>query len=206
MNAVKHILGEETCGTTKAAKMLQVSVGTIHHMIERGDLEAWFTVGGHRRIPLDSIRNCQMRRRINTLSSSPSDQVISIIVLANDIEVLMKLKRFFASNSDRQEKQVTFFSDSINMMLDLDSLNPNLIMLDKKSLSLLGGHNWFTQLRGKEKYKQTQVLVISEDLNVEEEASVIINKVDVITESLDEGWMRGYIQALTTSWKLSFQF
>ena len=44
------------CGTSYAAKMLGISVGTVQGLVEKNDLKAWKTQGGHRRISLQSIQ------------------------------------------------------------------------------------------------------------------------------------------------------
>lgn len=43
------------CGTTTAAKLLNLSVGTIQNLVERQVLHGWKTEGGHRRILMSSI-------------------------------------------------------------------------------------------------------------------------------------------------------
>ncbi|MBS4049565.1 MAG: excisionase family DNA-binding protein, partial [Alphaproteobacteria bacterium] len=53
MNAATQ---EEYCGTFYAAKVLGMSVGTVQALVQRGELKAWRTQGGHRRISLESIR------------------------------------------------------------------------------------------------------------------------------------------------------
>jgi len=47
---------EDYCGTTYAAKLLGLSVGTIQTLVEKAELQAWKTQGGHRRISMQSIR------------------------------------------------------------------------------------------------------------------------------------------------------
>ena len=41
---------QQYLSTRQSAKMLQVSLGTAQKMVEEGDLIAWKTRGGHRRI------------------------------------------------------------------------------------------------------------------------------------------------------------
>ena len=50
---------EDYCGTTYAAKLLGLSVGTIQTLVEKNELQAWKTQGGHRRISMPSIREYQ---------------------------------------------------------------------------------------------------------------------------------------------------
>ena len=60
---------EDYCGTTYAAKLLGLSVGTIQTLVEKTELQAWKTQGGHRRIAMQSIRDYQ--RRHNMMSNLP---------------------------------------------------------------------------------------------------------------------------------------
>ena len=41
---------QQYLSTRQSAKLLQVSLGTVQKMVEEGDLIAWKTRGGHRRI------------------------------------------------------------------------------------------------------------------------------------------------------------
>ncbi len=61
------------CGTTQAAKILGVSVGTVQNMVEQEILIAWKTIGGHRRISLDSIRNFKEKTNNNDNNFSSLD-------------------------------------------------------------------------------------------------------------------------------------
>ena len=51
----------EFCGTSFAAKKLGLSVGTIQALVEKNELKAWKTDGGHRRISMQSIADYQKR-------------------------------------------------------------------------------------------------------------------------------------------------
>ena len=46
---------QQYLSTRQSAKMLQVSLGTVQKMVEEGDLIAWKTRGGHRRILVTSL-------------------------------------------------------------------------------------------------------------------------------------------------------
>jgi excisionase family DNA binding protein len=48
-------LNDGFVGTSYAAKMLNLSVGTIHKLVKDGALPAYMTTGGHRRIPYDAV-------------------------------------------------------------------------------------------------------------------------------------------------------
>lgn len=48
---------ESFCGTSYASKVLGISIGTVQGLVERNELRAWRTNGGHRRISLKSIQS-----------------------------------------------------------------------------------------------------------------------------------------------------
>lgn len=50
------------CSTAEAAKMLGVSVKTVQAWVDKGALVAWKTVGGHRRVLLESIAQLKAAR------------------------------------------------------------------------------------------------------------------------------------------------
>ncbi len=52
---------KDYCGTAQAAKILKVSVGTVQSMVKQEILLAWKTVGGHRRISLNSIEEFKQK-------------------------------------------------------------------------------------------------------------------------------------------------
>ena len=49
--------------TRQSAKILQVSLGTVQKMVEVGELIAWKTYGGHRRILASSLEKQLTRRK-----------------------------------------------------------------------------------------------------------------------------------------------
>jgi len=57
------------CTTAEAARSLGVSLRTVQLWVDSGALQAWKTVGGHRRIPLESLE----RLRKLTLSQNTTD-------------------------------------------------------------------------------------------------------------------------------------
>src|SRR6185436_10054659 len=45
----------DTCSTTEAAQRLGMAVRSVQLMVDRGELQAWKTPGGHRRILRSSL-------------------------------------------------------------------------------------------------------------------------------------------------------
>jgi excisionase family DNA binding protein len=52
---MKNAASEEVCTTQRAAELLGISVSTVQQLVEAGEIAAWKTKGGHRRIPLAAV-------------------------------------------------------------------------------------------------------------------------------------------------------
>jgi excisionase family DNA binding protein len=46
---------DEVCTTQRAAELLGISVSSVQQLVESGEIPAWKTRGGHRRIPLQAV-------------------------------------------------------------------------------------------------------------------------------------------------------
>lgn len=66
MQETQPISNNSYVGTTYAAKMLQISVGTIQKMVRTGELPAYITSGGHRRIPYAAVVACMKKNSVNS--------------------------------------------------------------------------------------------------------------------------------------------
>lgn len=76
--------------TRQAAQRLGVSLGTVQHMVESGVLEAWKTVGGHRRIPVTAVE-AYMGRRATPGSAAAGDEAQLDVLIAEDDHTLQTL-------------------------------------------------------------------------------------------------------------------
>ena len=75
------------CGTSKAAELLQLSVGTVQSLVDKNILKAWVTEGGHRRISLESIRNYQVQQqKLPALERLINDR-LRVMVVDDDDQV-----------------------------------------------------------------------------------------------------------------------
>ena len=79
--------------TREAAKRLGVSLGTVQHMVESGALEAWKTLGGHRRIPVAALEAHLGRRRAMTPSTAEASSRLELLIAEDDpnLQKLYKL-------------------------------------------------------------------------------------------------------------------
>jgi len=81
--------------TSYAAKVLGISVGTVQVLVEKNDLKAWKTQGGHRRISLQSIQDYQRRHNLAPASLMPSENRLRVLVVEDDHETRVMLQANF---------------------------------------------------------------------------------------------------------------
>lgn len=81
---------ESYVGTSFAAKMLNLSVGTVQTLVSKGELPAYLTSGGHRRIPYNAVLAYSKKNKVplGAVAGGPShgrsNEVVRICVLHGD--------------------------------------------------------------------------------------------------------------------------
>jgi len=118
--------------TRETAQILQVSLGTIQKMVETGELIAWKTRGGHRRI-LDLSINQQLDKRKELLKHfcSKNFSILGVFSSANEAQTFHELCLQFESKI----RMNTFFDTSEALMAAVE-LKPEIIYLDQQLNSI----------------------------------------------------------------------
>jgi excisionase family DNA binding protein len=116
----------EYLSTRQSAKVLQVSLGTVQKMVELGELIAWKTRGGHRRILASSLeQQLQRRKRAMRQKSTQNCIAMGIFRRTENSEELMQ------SIADWQLKvDMEIAIDSLEGLMKAVSMAPDLIFLD----------------------------------------------------------------------------
>jgi excisionase family DNA binding protein len=116
----------EYLSTRQSAKILQVSLGTVQKMVELGELIAWKTRGGHRRILASSLEQ-QLQRRKRAMRQKTSQNCIAMGIFrrAENSQDLLE------SIQDWQLKvEMEVAIDSLEGLMKAVSIAPDLIFLD----------------------------------------------------------------------------
>lgn len=71
--------------------MLRVSVATVQKMVERGELQAWRTEGGHRRIALESILKLTRGR---TTAAAPACRPLQVLLVEPNASTARAVAKF----------------------------------------------------------------------------------------------------------------
>ena len=121
-----HDTLEDYCGTTYAAKLLGLSVGTIQTLVEKNELQAWKTQGGHRRISMPSIREYQ--RKHNMLMSPAENRESRLkVLLVEDDAVTREMLRDFCNRCETPV-DCTAMSSGLEALIDMASIQPDVLI------------------------------------------------------------------------------
>jgi excisionase family DNA binding protein len=122
------------CTTREAAVLLGVSVGTVQLWVETGVLEAWKTIGGHRRVMRDSVDRLLHKNTDHTLTPQQTDgaqavlRPLSILVVDDDVNLL----RLYEANMTRWPMAPTVMTanSAITGLLMIGSKCPDFLVTD----------------------------------------------------------------------------
>ena len=118
------------CGTSFAAKKLGLSVGTVQGLVEKNELKAWKTDGGHRRISMQSIADYQLRSGHNGHNGSHKDQHSPLTVLLVD----ESSETYDAIQKVCQEAGVliecVWITSALKALINLKTIEPDVLIAD----------------------------------------------------------------------------
>lgn len=182
------------CGTSYAAKMLGISVGTVQGLVEKNDLKAWKTQGGHRRISLQSIQEYQRRHNLAPASLMQGQDRLRVLVVEDDENTRLMLQ----ANFDRWALPLdaVMYASAMEALLDMPSLLPQVLLTDLRMpnvdgfefLKTLSQHNLFTHL----------TVVVLTGMSPEEVRAKggLPDGVQMLQKPIDMDWLRGFFDAL----------
>lgn len=193
---------EMYCSTRKAADMLSVCLGTVQNMVESGVLEAWRTVGGHRRILVKSVQDyIELRDRgISTPPAAPSpsaavsnQQTLSIL-LADDDPVTRKMISK-ALESWQMPVSIEMVDNGFEGLLRLGQKIPDLLLTDLR-MPGMDGFQMIKTLRADPRFSSMDIVAIT-GLSVDEIAREggLPPDISIFTKPISLEVLRGFLQA-----------
>ena len=119
---------DEYCGTSYAAKLLNLSVGTVQTLVEKNELEAWKTQGGHRRISIQSIRDYQNRASLAPNAMYQDGKRLKVMVVEDDDLT----RTMFQMHFDQWDLSIdtTITASAVEALLDISVLKPQVLLTD----------------------------------------------------------------------------
>jgi excisionase family DNA binding protein len=116
----------EYLSTRQSAKVLQVSLGTVQKMVELGELIAWKTRGGHRRILASSLEQ-QLLRRKRAMRQKTTQNCVALGIFRrfeNGQDLLESMQEW------QLKVEMELAVDSLEGLMKAVSIAPDLIYLD----------------------------------------------------------------------------
>ncbi|MEO7887974.1 MAG: response regulator [Polaromonas sp.] len=189
---------EDYCGTSYAAKLLGLSVATVQSLVEKGEIEAWKTLGGHRRIALQSI-NAYLAKNSPQLSRVDTDPKSRLrVLMVEDDEDTRELYRCQFEDWDLPV-DCTWMPSALEAMMDIASMRPDLLITDL-SMPGVDGIEMLKALKRNVQLADMQIVVIS---GLPPDAIAARGGLPLhahlLKKPVNFDWLHGYLTALVTA-------
>lgn len=153
----------DTCSTRDAGKMLGVSLRTIQLWVDGGLLEAWKTVGGHRRITIASVKRLQEERTVvrsggeQRLAGRPGQKPV-VLVVEDDADLLT----LYETTISLWEPPVTLLTanNGFDGLLKIGERPPDLLITDL-SMPGIDGFQMLRTLRANPEVGHMSIAVVT---------------------------------------------
>lgn len=188
---------EDYCGTTYAAKLLGLSVGTIQTLVEKNELLAWKTQGGHRRISMPSIREYQRKHNMLVTPQGARDSRLKVLLVEDDA-VTREMLRDFCSRSE-MPVDCTAMASGLEALIDIASIRPDVLIADL-NMPGVDGFELLRTLRNNPLFNKMTSLVVSALSPEEIEARGGLPEGTIfMAKPVNMHWFNGFFAALMAS-------
>ena len=189
------------CGTSYAARVLGISVGTVHSLVKSNELRAWKTQGGHRRISLQSIQEYQRRNNLAAGSVLPAANRLRVMVVEDDTSTRLMLQ----ANMRKWDLPIdaVMYTSAVEALLDMPGWQPEVLLTDLRMphvdgfefLKILSEHAMFSGL--------TIVAITGMSARDVQAKGGLPDGVQLLQKPIDLEWLRGFFDALMSMRQLN---
>jgi excisionase family DNA binding protein len=181
------------CGTSYAAKLLGISVGTVQSLVEKNELKAWKTQGGHRRISLDSVYDYRRRCGMDGSRSQPLER-LRVMVVEDDPSTRLMMQAHFDDWSAALD--VVMYESALHALMDMLSVQPQVLLTDLR-MPHVDGFALLHQLKQHNLLQRMSVVVIT-GMSSDEivRRGPLPDGVQLIYKPVDMDWLKGFFDAL----------
>lgn len=159
----------DTCTTREVAQRLGMAVRSVQMMVDRGELEAWKTPGGHRRISRSSVERWLAGRGVDQAepgtpaaaaapATPPRTEGASVLLIEDSIHyqnlVSLLLRQQFP------HVKLHMADDGIAGLAMAGKLQPDVLVVDILLPGIDGG-TLITSLRSHPQFANTQLIVVT---------------------------------------------
>ena len=189
---------DDYCGTSYAARLLGLSVATVQSLVEKGEIEAWKTLGGHRRIALNSIQSYLEKnsRQMPVTQADPQNRLR--VLLVEDEEATRELYQL-EFESWNLPVDCTWMSSAMEALMDIASMRPDLLITDL-SMPGVDGFEMLKALKRNIELADMQVIVISGLPRQSFDArGGFPEDAFMLHKPINFDWLQGFVSAMVAS-------
>jgi len=198
---VQTVVYDGYCGTSYAAKLLKLSVGTIQNLVESNALKAWKTQGGHRRISLQSIQEYQLSNNLESTAWYSGEVRLRALVVEDDENTRLMYQAYF----DRWALplDVVMYASAMEALLDMPAMQPQVLLTDL-NMPKMDGFQFLKTLR-EHKLFSTLPIIVMTGLTTQQIAlkGGLPLEVQILQKPIDMEWLHGFLEALITVRKIN---
>jgi len=156
----------DTCSTTEAAQQLGMAVRSVQLMVDRGELQAWKTPGGHRRI-LRSSLNGWLATRGGQAPAAPQpaaavapgpDRPLTLLLIEDSVHFQSLISLVVKRELPGADLHVA--SDGIAGLALAGRLEPDVLLIDIL-LPGIDGAALITSLRSHPQFARSRLIVVT---------------------------------------------
>ncbi len=148
----------------KASKYCNVSSKTIINWIESGHIQAYKTVGGHRRIKKSDLEDFMRKQGIPIPQEEELEGRKRILVVDDDPIIVETIVQ--ALEEDEYDYEVISASDGFEAGLQVNHFRPHLMILDIM-MPDIKGYDVCKKIKSDEDTRDTKIIVLSAYLDEE---------------------------------------
>lgn len=196
--AAKDFSSSDYCGTSYAAKLLGLSVATVQSLVKKGEIEAWKTLGGHRRLSLRAINDYINRGNPQVTPADPSPrQRLSVLVVEDDEATLELYQAHFDEWDIAMD--CTLLPSAMEALIDIAGMRPDLLITDL-NMPGVDGLEMLRVMKRNQQLAAMQILVISGmPADIIMQRGGLPANARYLEKPINFDWLRGYVSALESA-------
>jgi excisionase family DNA binding protein len=181
--------------TQQAARILGLSTTSVQKMVISGELEAWITPGGHRRIFRSAIDKL-IHSRGNTMQPEAGARPLRILLAEDDQVQVAYFQALLARGG--HDVALTVATDASQALIQLERQRPDLVVTDLM-MSPFDGYHLVQAMAKEPAYQHIEVIVLTALTRSEvQDDTRLPHWVTLYQKPLQAERLLGYLDALAT--------
>jgi len=152
----------DQCSTLEAARLLGMAVRSVQLMVDRGELSAWKTPGGHRRISRASVEQWMAQRHAGTPGTAPPTAALATQAKVLLIEDSVHFQNLVSLLLRQRFPEITLriADDGISGLAIMGAWQPDVLIIDIL-LPGIDGATLITSLRTHPQFSGSRLIVVT---------------------------------------------